>query len=180
MPHSSREPITCPPHRCQVIEGGLTRTDPPSPRASLPTWAKQGIRDRRDSKVSQTARPGQTGLGTFNPPTGEDGRPRRPHVVYLLSPHPFSHHRLSGLHGNPAGSAPSPGEVGPPTARPPPSFLAATWLPRPSQGGPGLPLSICSAPPPPEVCGAGGNFRGTWAKEKQALGSKRTFLEKGG
>lgn len=102
-------------------------------------------------------------------------------MVYLLSPHPFSHHCLSGLHGNPAGSA-SPGEVSPTSARRPPSLWAATCLPQPSPGGPGLPPSICSAPtaPPPEGCTAGWNFRGTWAKEKHALGSKRTFLEKGG
>lgn len=116
-------------------------------------------------------------------PTGEDRRPGRPHVVYLLSPHPFSHHRLSGLHSNPAGSA-SPGEVGPTSARGLPSLWAATCLPHPSPGGPGLPPSTCSAPTalptPAEGCAAGWNFRGTWAKEKHALGSKRTFLEKGG
>lgn len=160
-----------------MIEGGLARTDPPSPRASLPTWAEQGIRDGRDSKASQTARPGQTGLETLKPPHPDRGGQEAREALCGLPPvsSPISHHRLSGLHGNPEGSA-SPGEVGPTWARPPPSLLVATPLSR----APGAaPLRLFS-PRPPEGCRTGGNFRGTWAKEKRALGSKRTFLEKGG
>lgn len=184
MPHSSRETIPCHSHCCQVIEGGLARTDPPSPRASLPTGAKQSIWDGRDSKVSRTARPGQTGPETFKPPPprprGEDGRPRRPRVVYLLSPHPFSHHRLSGLHGNPAGSA-SPGEVGLTGTLPPPSLLAAMRLPGPSLGGRGCPSpSVQPHPRPQRAAVQVGTSEGHGPRRSKLWAQRGRFLEKGG
>lgn len=55
------------------MKGGPARTDRPSPRAALPTLARQGIWGVRDLKVSQTARPGQAGLETLSPHRGRKG-----------------------------------------------------------------------------------------------------------
>lgn len=89
-----------------MIERSLTRTDPPTPRAALPTpLGKAGHLGRKTCKSSQTARPEQKGLEKFR------GRSEGPVWSHLPSPCPFSHHHLSGLHGNPAGPT-SSGEVG--------------------------------------------------------------------
>ena len=105
------------------------------------TRGKQAVWDRRDLEVSQTARPGETGLETFSPNSENDGRPC---VVPTPVSSPFSHHHLCGLHGNPVGPT-SPGEVGldhhSPTAQFVSSCRATMWPPSP-------PSMWGSAPPP--------------------------------
>lgn len=150
MLHSSSVPVVV-PHCCPMMEGGPARTDPPSPRAALPTLARRGIWGGKDLKASLTARPGQAGLETLTPHTGERGRPGRPCGSRLPSPRPFSPHRLGGLHCNPAGPA-SSGVWGrwastsllwPPSSS---SHRAAVATTKPPQGGAVFSLSICPAP----------------------------------
>lgn len=62
----SRKDTSVFPHYCQVMEGGPARTDP-SPPAPPDLLVKSGHLEGRDSNVSLTARPRQTGLGTSAP-----------------------------------------------------------------------------------------------------------------
>lgn len=68
-------------------EGGLARTDPPSPRA-LPPWHRRASGE----EVSQTAGPGQA--RRLQPLPREEGRPEAV-GSHNLSPRPCPHHHCT-------------------------------------------------------------------------------------
>lgn len=88
-------------------EGGLARTDPPSPRA-LPPWHRRASGE----EVSQTAGPGQA--RRLQPLPREEGRPEAV-GSHNLSPRPCPHHHCTCKGQPPLG----PGRDGPWTPRAP-------------------------------------------------------------
>ena len=123
MPRSGRETTTCHCHCRRVADGGLARTRPPSPRASLPTWANRasGTGDAR----TFLRQPGlHRQAWRHSTPTGEDGRPRRS-TSCLLAHLPIA---ISVVSPGILQGQPPPGRW----ARPPLSRHLACW----HQGGP--------------------------------------------
>lgn len=164
------------------MEGGLARTDPPSPELPYPP-GKAGHLGRKRLESSSDSRPGQPGLETFKPRHGR-GREVQEALCGPLSC-PLAHFPITTsvvsmvtLH-----SQPPLGRWAWTTPLPPPSSVAATGLlhtRKPRSGGAVWPLPSIQ---PREGSSSDGNSREVWAKEGQPSGLGEDvcgFPEKGG
>lgn len=177
MPHSSSVAHNC----CPMIEAGPARTDPPPPELPCPLClpAREGVWGGRELKLSRTARPKQAGLETFNPHSGEEGRP------YRVPPPPLTHFAITTL------------VVSTVTLQGQPPLRSAEGGPQPPFSGSHRAAMATAQPPRSGHCGSrslssaaqraptqNGNFREEWAQEKQQPSGLREdpwgLQEKGG